>query len=112
MTTSNSIYKVNLLTNENVINSIRVFYGNDYTVGNNKLNELFLENPNNELFSNVFDGEELNYIKKNNVKVVFSHQEIHSDDSVAAIKIKIMEEMSNTFTLEEIYIFAFFMSYY
>ena len=106
MTTSNSIYKVNLLTNENVINSIRVFYGNDYTVGNNKLNELFLENPNNELFSNVFDGEELNYIKKNNVKVVFSHQEIHSDDSVAAIKIKIMEEMSNTFSLEEIYLFV------
>jgi hypothetical protein len=91
MTTSNSIYKVNLLTNENTINSIHVFYGNDYTIGNNKLNDLFLENPDNELFSNIFDVEELNYIKKNNVKVIFSNQEIHSDDSVAAIKIKIME---------------------
>jgi len=106
MTASNSIYKVNLLTNENIISSIHVFYGNNYSVGNNKLNELFLENPNNELFSNIFDVEELNYIIKNNVKVIFSHQEIHSDDSVAAIKIKIMEEFSNTFSLEEIYLFA------
>lgn len=106
MTTSNSIFKVNLLTNENTIGSIHVFYGNDYTVGNNKLNELFLENPSNELFSNVFDEEELNYIKKNSVAVVFSHQEIHSDDSIAAIKIKIMEDYSNAFSLEEIYLFA------
>ena len=63
MTSSNSMYKVNLLTNENIIKSIHVFYGNDYTIGNNKLNDLFLENPNNGLFSNVFDDEELNYIK-------------------------------------------------
>jgi len=104
--TSNSIYKVNLLTNDNTINSIHVFYGNDYNVGNNKLNHLFMENPNNELFSNIFDVEELNYIKKNNVNVIFSQQEIHSDDSIAAIKIKIMEEYSNTFSLEEIYLFA------
>jgi hypothetical protein len=106
MTTSNSIYKVNLLTNENTINSIHVFYGNNYSVGNNKLNETFLENPNNELFLNIFDNDELNYIKKNNVKVVFSQQEIHPDDSIAAIKIKIMEEFSNTFSLEEMYLFA------
>ena len=106
MTTSNSIYKVNLLTKENTISSIHVFYGNDYSVGNNKLNELFLENPKNELFSNIFDVEELNYIIKNHVNTVFSHQEIHSDDSIAAIKIKIMEELSNTFSLEEIYLFA------
>jgi hypothetical protein len=106
MTTSNSIYKVNLLTNENTITSIHVFYGNNYIVGNNKLNELFLENPNNELFLNIFDNDELNYIKKNNVKVVFSQQEIHPDDSIAAIKIKIMEDFSNTFSLEEIYLFA------
>ena len=106
MTTSNSIYKVNLLTKENTISSIHVFYGNDYSVGNNKLNELFLENPKNELFLNIFDVEELNYIIKNNVKIVFSKQEIHPDDSIAAIKIKIMEEFSNTFSLEEIYLFA------
>jgi hypothetical protein len=106
MTTSNSIYKVNLLTNENTINSIHVFYGNNYSVGNNKLNETFLENPDNELFLNIFDNDELNYIKKNNVKVVFSQQEIHPDDSIAAIKIKIMEEFSNTFSLEEMYLFA------
>jgi hypothetical protein len=102
----NSIYKVNLLTNENIIKSIHVFYGNDYTIGNKNIDELFIENPNNELFSKVFDTEELVYIKENNINVVFSHQEIHPDDSVAAIKIKIMEEYSNTFSLEEIYLFA------
>ena len=106
MTTSNSIYKVNLLTNENTINSIHVFYGNNYTIGNKNLDELFIENPNNELFYRVFDTEELMYIKENNISVVFSHQEIHPDDSVAAIKIKIMDEYSNTFSIEEIYLFA------
>ena len=67
------IYKVNYIIG-NKIDTIFVFNGND----------------NND---NIFTEKERNHHKHNNIKVVFSEQQIHLDDSIATIKIKILIEL-------------------
>ena len=114
---NNSIYKFNLLTNENTISKIYVFYGELYSNNNdnNKVNleELFKKDPKNKLFNDpytdlpIFDENEINSINKNNITVEFSKQQIHIDDSIGIIKFKLMNEFSkNTFSTEEIYLFS------
>jgi len=99
-----NIYKVNHLTDGNTINKIHVFYG-DHT---NDLTNLFENDPNNSLFTGIFNQEELTAIlnPKKNIPVIFSHQSIHIDDTIGVIKSKIMHEFKNTFSLEEIYLFC------
>ncbi len=97
------VYKVNHMKNENTIASIHVFFGPHKKQMN--LDKLFKTDPTNEVF-NFFRQEELDTIQKNNIPVVFSKQQIHSDDSISTVKIKIANEFSNTFSLEEIYLFS------
>ena len=100
------IYKVNHVINNNVIDTIYVFYGINIDIDNPQ--ELFDRDPGNEAFSNVFNKEEFKTIqdKSNNIKVRFSKQQIHYDDNIGTIKQKIMREFSNAFSLEEIYLFC------
>ena len=99
-----NIYKVNHLTDGNTINKIHVFFG-DHT---SNLTELFENDPKNSLFADIFNQEELDAIlnPKKKIPVIFSHQTIHTDDTIGVIKSKIMHEFQNTFALEEIYLFC------
>jgi hypothetical protein len=103
----NPIYKVNHLINENEIKDIYVFYGR-----NEKLTELFKKDPENEAFidkstgKHIFNDEEMKNIKDKNISIHFSQQQIHFDDSIGTIKLKIVKEFSNTFSYEEIYLFC------
>ena len=45
-------------------------------------------------------------IVEKQIPVFFSEQQIHYDDSIGVIKLKIMAEFSNTFSLDEIYLFC------
>jgi hypothetical protein len=103
------IYKINHLINQDTIDTIYVFYG--YFPSDKDLNQLFKDEPNNELFyPEIFNDEELTNIKNNNISVVFLSQKIHFDDSIGTIKIKIADELSKKskkiFALEEMYLFC------
>ena len=113
MTTNrNSIYKVNHLIDKDNIKKIYVFFGNNLDVKNP--DELFKRDPKNAAFTDknsglpIFTDEELAKIldKSKPIDVHFSKQQIHFDDSIGTIKLKILTEFSNTFSLEQIYLFC------
>jgi hypothetical protein len=110
MLQSNFIYKVNYLKANN-ISAIRVFYGENLDE-NTDLNDLFKQNPRDVAFIDklsgnlIFNDEELMHIAENNIPVSFSNQQIHYDDAIGTVKIKIIEDFSNTFSLEEMHLFC------
>ena len=55
---------------------------------------------------NVFSEHESNEIKANNINVVYSKQQIHFDDTIGVIKIKILEEIKKDVSIEELYLFC------
>ena len=76
------IYKVCELNDSNNISKITVFYGeSDLDV-----QKLFLENPSNSVFENVFSKSELENISSNQIPVEFTTQTIYSDDTIQHIK--------------------------
>ena len=93
-----NIYKINHLIDENTIDKIHVFYGQHQE----DLNSLFKNDPTNVLFQDIFQTNELENIQKNQTSVIFSQQQIHMDDSIGMIKLKIFHEFSETFSIEEI----------
>ena len=111
-TNHNSIYKVCHLTDKDTIKSIYVFYGNNLDVQNP--GELFKKDPKNAAFIDastglsIFNEEELKKIQDaaNPIDVYFLKQQIHFDDSIGTIKLKIIESLSNTVSMEQIYLFC------
>ena len=105
-----TIYKINYLI-EDTIKTIYVFYGKSPDMKIN-LTNLFKEDPSNNAFIDkisgtpIFDEEELNNIKENNINVIFSEQQIHFDDTIGMIKLKIFNEFNKMFSIEEIYLFC------
>jgi hypothetical protein len=90
----NITYKVKKLVN-NKVDTIYVFYGKKE--GNSE---------NDEILRKIFTDKEYDEIKSNNTKIVFSQQRIHPDDSIATIKIKIVNELKQNIAIEEIYLFC------
>jgi len=91
----NPIYKVNYLV-DGVINTIYVFIGKKITkIGNDT-----------DLFETIFTEEENEIITKNKIQVVFSEQQIHPDDTIGVIKLKILNEIKDKASLDEIYLFC------
>ena len=91
---TNKIYKVKKLVN-NKVQTIYVFHG-------------IKENDN---MDNIFNSKEHDEIKENGTNVIISNQTIHPDDSIATIKIKILNELlkkhkDTNVSLEEIYLFC------
>jgi hypothetical protein len=80
---SSNIYKVKYITN----GKIDTIY-------------VFSQDPN------VFSEHETNEIKANNINVVYSTQQIHFDDTIGVIKIKILEEIKKDVSIEELYLFC------
>ena len=80
------IYKVCELNDSNNISKITVFYGNTDL----DIQTLFLENPSNSIFENVFSKSELDNISTNNIPVEFTSLSIYSDDTIQNIKKKLL----------------------
>jgi hypothetical protein len=84
------IFKVNKLTNKNIIEKIYVFNGKD------KVSK-----------KEIFNNEELVYIEENNVEVIFVNEQIHIDDNIGTIKLKIFEYcLGKSISMSELYLFC------
>jgi hypothetical protein len=92
-TLDQQIYKIKQLVNGNV-NTIYIFNG-----------KIASENED-ELFERIFTAEEIEQIKSESISVVFSEQQINYDDSIATIKIKILNELKRDISIEEIYLYC------
>ena len=91
----NPIYKVNYLV-DGLIDTIYVFMGK-------KITSL---GKDSDLFETIFTEEENEIITTNKIHVVFSQQQIHPDDTIGAIKLKILTEIKDKASLDEIYLFC------
>jgi hypothetical protein len=87
------IYKVKQIINGS-INTIYVFNGKKTA-----------EDEEN-LFKKIFTDEENEQIKSEKIQVKFSEQQIHFDDSIGTIKIKILKELKTEILLDEIYLYC------
>ena len=100
------MYKINYLIND-TISKIHVFYGKSYpSFSVDKLKQLFAQNPLDKKFQNIFEKDELDNILKNKIDVEFSEQRIHPDDTIAVIKLKILNEFKQRISFEEIYLYC------
>ena len=87
------IYKVKKLVN-NKVDTIFVFYGRKQE-----------DAQDEETLKKIFTEKEYDEIKSNKTKIIFSEQTIHPDDTIATIKIKIINEIKKEIAIEEIYLF-------
>jgi len=103
---------VHHLIDKETTKAIYVFYGNNLDVPNPE--ELFKRDPRNAAFIDpstklpIFNDSELAKIQSSTtpIDVMFLKQQIHFDDSIAAIKLKLVETNSNAFSIEQIYLFC------
>ena len=100
------IYKVLHIKN-NVIKKIYVFIGTsiDDEYNGDLLNELFLKNPNDKKFIDIFDKNLLKNIKEKKIEVFFILNRIYADDSIETIKKKILKATNINFSFYDIYLF-------
>ena len=90
----NIIYKVKHIVN-NKLNTVYVFYGK-------KEKEVKSE----ELIKKIFPGKEYDEIESD-TKIIFCEERIHPDDSIATIKIKILNQLvKKDIAVEELYLFC------
>jgi len=90
---ASNIYKVKLFAN-GVINTIFVFTGKRS------------QETETELFGKIFSEHETEQIKTDKITVKFSEQQIHFDDSIGTIKLKILNELKREISLDEIYLYC------
>jgi hypothetical protein len=100
------IFKVNKLSDKNVTDTIYVFYGSRFSEEIDDPNDLFEDEPENKAFNDVFNKEELEYIKKNKIEVIFINQSIHIDDSIGVIKLKIFDAINKEASMSELYLYC------
>jgi len=100
------IFKVSKIIDKNIIDSILVFYGSNLEMGTDELNDLFKEEPNNSLFSNIFSKSELDDIFEKKIDVEFINESIHIDDSIGSIKLKIFQAINKNVSMDEMYMFC------
>lgn len=86
----NPIYKVNQIV-DGVIDSVYVFYGQPIIKKNEK-----------EIVKKIFTPTEIENIRN----IYFSEQQIHRDDTIGVIKLKILSELKKKCSLGEIYLFC------
>lgn len=61
---------------------------------------------NKPLTADIFSNNELQYIKEENIEILYANQQIHSDDTIRTIKIKILKEFENKYAYEELCLFG------
>ena len=97
------IIKIYQQTNIGQYSKIIVFYGDSYT---DEISDIFLKDPTSEIFKEVFSKHEIQLIRDQGIDVVFTKQRIYLDDSIEAIKKKIITEYSSKIAFEELYLYA------
>ena len=107
---SQSIFKVNKLVGKNKIGQIYVFFGNNLDIDIEGQiqdpNDLFTTEPNNPVFLDIFDKDELTNMQQNNIVPIFVKQSIHFDDTIGVIKLKIFEALGGNVSMDEMYLFC------
>ncbi len=88
------IYKVNHIINDK-IDTIYIFNGKNKKKSNEEIN-----------LNSFFSEKEIQNIKNNDIKIKYSEQQIHSDDSIGMIKLKIISEFKKSISTEEIYLYC------
>jgi len=88
-----NVYKVNHVNNSK-IDKIYIFNG------------IYTNKKDKSELNQYFTNEELNIINNEKTQIIFSEQMIHYDDSIGTIKIKILNELKNQVSIEEIYLFC------
>jgi hypothetical protein len=94
------------MSDKNVTDTIYVFYGSRFSKEIDDPNDLFDEEPDNKVFSDIFDKEELSYIQEKKIDVVFLNQTIHIDDSIGVIKLKIFDAINREASMSELYLYC------
>ena len=85
------------------VDKITVFFGDSY---DDTVNTLFLDEPENEIFKDIFSESELKFIAEQKVEVAFTNQRIYLDDSIETVKKKIIIENANSISFDEIYLYT------
>ena len=93
-TINNPFYKVNYLVN-GVIDTIFVFYG-----------KKIIPEDYETIIPKMFTEAEILYINQNEPNIQFLEEQIHFDDTIGAIKMKILEQFKSKASFEEIYLFC------
>jgi len=89
----NIIYKVKHIVN-NKVDTVYVFYGQKK------------EDKSEQLIEKIFPNEERDEIETD-TKIIFCDERIHPDDSIAAIKLKILNQLTKKdIAVEEVYLFC------
>jgi hypothetical protein len=98
------IFKVNYINQKNTIDKILVFYGFHLEVADPT--ELFVRDPTNSIFQNIFDKNQLQQIKEKHIEIEFVKQSIHTDDTIGVIKLKIADAFKKNISEEEMYLYC------
>ena len=98
-------YKIYYIINDE-IKKIYVFIGENLEAEN--LNQLIKDDPDNEIFNDIFDAEEITNIKNNNsIDISFFNKKIYIDDTIETIKKKyIMASDDENITYSGLYFFT------
>ena len=104
------IFKVSLLDNDKSIKKIYAFVGSRFEHRSGitgEISDLFRKNPKHEIFSLIFTERERGIIAEENIDVIFMKESLYLDDTLGAIKLKLLEalEQKNT-SIEEMYLFT------
>jgi len=101
------IFKVNKLRDKNNIETIYVFFGSAPNLEEDiDLNNLFMDEPNNDIFNGIFDENEKEYIQKEKTDIIFVRELIHIDDNIGTIKLKIFNAINKEYSINEMYLFC------
>ena len=95
--------------NNNTIANIYIFVG-DYLYQSKKkiddIKDLFINNPQDTIFNEIFNKLELENIIKNKTPVEFIDDIIYQDDSIEIIKFKLLKYLKS-YAYEEIYFYSY-----
>ena len=97
------IFKLYQQQNIDVIGKIIVYIGDLYV---DDIDTLFVSEPDNDIFKDIFSEHEMKNIMDNNIPVTFTKQRLYLDDSIETIKKKIMIEYADSIAFEEIYLYT------
>jgi len=103
------IYKIFKLKNNSEIESVIVFFGNIYDDSQYDFNEIYKKNKKSTKIQEFFSEIEWNVIMEKEIPVYFSGLQIHLDDTMLDVKLKIVKaynELDISFSEEEIYLFG------
>jgi len=102
-------YKIFKLKSNTEIESIIVFCGNSYGESKYDYTEIYRKNKKSPKIHEFFSEIEWDIINQQNIPIYFSELQLHIDDTMLDIKLKILKEYSEldiSFSEEEIYLFG------